>query len=253
MGLGTLLAKELLEAWRTRRLLVLAIVFVAFGIGSPLLARYTPELIGMLAAEEGVVIEVPPPTAADAVAQFVRNLGQTGVLAAILLAMGSVAAEKERGTAAMWLTKPVTRGAFLLSKAIGIGAVLAVGMVGAGIGGYAYTTVLFDPPVVGGWVLMCALLLLQMGAYAAVTFMGSTLTRSPMAAAGVGIAALTLIAIVGALPIIGAWTPSGLAEAAMAVGRDLPPERLVEPLVATAAVIGLALAASWVAFRRQEL
>ncbi len=253
IGFGPLLVKELREQWRTRRLMVVAVVFIAFGIGSPLLARYTPELIGMLATDEGIVIEVPPPVTADAIGQFVRNLGQTGVLAAILLAMGSVATEKERGTAAMWLTKPVTRGAFLLAKATAIGAVLAAGIVGSGIAGYTYTAFLFEPPGLGPWAAMCALLLLQMSAYAAITFLGSTLTRSPLAAAGLGIGALTVIAIVGALPGIGAWTPSGLAETAVGVGAGHEPEHLLEPLVATAAVIGLALVASWAVFRRQEL
>jgi ABC-2 type transport system permease protein len=253
IGLGTLLSKELAEQWRTRRLLVVTIVFVVFGVASPLLARYTPELIAMLATEEGLVIEVPPPTMNDAIVQFVRNLGQTGVLAAILLAMGAVATEKERGTAAMWLTKPVTRGAFLGAKAIAIGGVLAVGMAGAGLAGHAYTTFLFDPPHPGAWVLMCLLLLLQMSAYAALTFLGSTLTRSPLAAAALGIGALTVIAIVGALPGIGAWTPSGLADASIAIAAGGAPERLTEPVVATVVLIGAALGGSWLSFRRQEL
>jgi ABC-2 type transport system permease protein len=253
IGLGTLLVKELREQWRTRRLLVLAVVFIAFGIASPLLARYTSELIAALGTDEGIVIELPPPTTADAITQFVRNLGQTGVLAAILLAMGSVATEKERGTAAMWLTKPVTRGAFLGAKAIAIGAVLAVGMLGAGIAGYGYTAFLFDAPDAAGWVAMCALILLQMAAYAALTFLGSTLTRSPMAAAGIGIGALTVIAIVGALPVVGAWTPSGLAEAALAAGGAGEAGNVVQPIVATVALIALAFGGSWAVFRRQEL
>ena len=252
-GFGTLLIKELREAWRTRRLLVLAIVFIAFGIASPLIARYTPELIAALGAGEGIVIEVPPPTVRDAIGQFVRNIGQTGVLAAILLAMGSVATDKERGIAAVWLTKPVTRGAFLGAKAVAIGAVLAVGMVGAGIAGQAYTALLFEAPGPVGWWLMCGLLLLQMSAYAAITFLGSTLTRSPLAAAGLGIAALTVIAIIGALPVIGPWTPSGLAEAGIAVATGTTPERLAQPVIATGLVIGAALIGSWLAFRRQEL
>lgn len=252
-GFGTFLAKELAEQWRTRRLLVLAVVFVAFGIGSPLLARFLPEIVGALAADEGVVIEVPPPTVADAVAQFVRNLGQTGVLAAILLAMGSVAAEKERGTAALWLTKPMSRGAFLGAKAAALAAVLAVGMLAAGIGGALYTGLLFETPDLAGWAVMCLLLLLQMSAYAAVTFLGSTLTRSPLAAAGIGIGLLLVIAIVGALPVIGTWTPSGLAELGISVATDRPAEDVWQPVVATLAVIASALAGSWLAFRRQEL
>ncbi len=253
IGLSTMLVKELREQWRTRRLLVVGVVFLAFGIASPLLARYTPELVSMLAADEGLVIEVPPPTTADAIAQFVRNMGQTGVLAAILLAMGSVATEKERGTAALWLTKPLTRGAFLSAKAIGIGVVLAVGMAFAGISGFGYTAYLFDAPSGAGWLAMCALLLLQMSAYAALTFLGSTLTRSPLAAAGIGIGVLTVIAIVGALPVIGSWTPSGLADVAMVVAAGAEPDRYVEPIVATIAVIGVALLLAWLSFRRQEL
>jgi len=252
-GFGIFLSKELLEHWRTRRLPVLSIVFVAFGIGSPLLARFMPELISALAANDGIVIDIPPPTAADAVAQFVRNLGQTGILAAVLLAMGSVAAEKERGTAALWLTKPMSRGGFLGAKAAGLAAVLATGIVGAGIGGFAYTGFLFEAPDAAGWAPMCVLLLLQMAAYAAVTFLGSTVTRSPLAAAGIGIGLLTVIAIVGALPVLGGWTPSGLADAALAIGTGEVPEQLWQPVAATTGLIVAALVASSVAFRRQEL
>lgn len=253
IGLGTLLVKELREHWRTRRLLVLLVVFVVFGFASPLLARYTPELLRMIGTDEGIVIDVPTPTMADAVAQFVRNIGQTGVLASILLAMGSVATEKERGTAAMWLTKPLTRGSFLAAKEIGIGAVLAAGTVTAGLAGFLYTGMLFEAPGAGGWSVMCLLLLLQMLAYAAVTFLGSTLTRSPLAAAGLGIGALTVIAIVGALPIVGAWTPSGLSAAALAIGAGTDPGRPWQPVLATVLLIGAVLLAAWAAFRRQEL
>lgn len=253
IGLTAMLAKELREQWRTRRMLVVGVVFIAFGIASPLLARYTPELVSSLVAEDGVVIEMPPPTTADAIAQFVRNIGQTGVLAAILLAMGSVATEKERGTAALWLTKAVTRGAFLSAKSIAIGTVLAAGIIGAGIAGYGYTALIFGAPSSGGWAVMCALLLLQMSAYAALTFLGSTLTRSPLAAAGIGIGALTLVALVGVLPVIGAWTPSGLADAALAYATGGDPDRVIEPVSATVAVIAVALLASWASFRHQEL
>lgn len=253
IGLGTMLDKELREAWQTRRLPVLAVVFLAFGIVSPLLARLLPDIVGSLAGDQGVVIEVPPPTLADAIAQFVRNIGQTGVLAAILLAMGSVATEKERGTAAMWLTKPMTRGAFLVAKATAIGAILAVGALAAGVAGYGYTAYLFEAPSLAGWVAMCALLLLQMSAYAAVAFLGSTLTRSPMAAAGLAIGVLAVIAIVGALPVLGAWTPSGLADAGLALAAGVESEHVVQPIVASVVLIGLALGAAWLSFRHQEL
>ena len=66
IGFGPLLRKELLEQWRTRRMLVVAVVFVAIGIGSPFLARYTAELIQAIGGV-GFEIEFPEPTTADAV------------------------------------------------------------------------------------------------------------------------------------------------------------------------------------------
>jgi hypothetical protein len=45
-GFGILLRKELTESWRTRRLPVVAVLFVVVGIISPLTARYLNEILG---------------------------------------------------------------------------------------------------------------------------------------------------------------------------------------------------------------
>ncbi|MGZ6214311.1 MAG: ABC transporter permease [Candidatus Limnocylindria bacterium] len=252
IGLGSMLRKELVEQWRTRRLLVVAVVFTALGIGSPLLARYTPELVKALAGDQFQIV-LPPPTAADAVSQFLKNLGQAGVLSAILLAMGSVAVEKERGTAALLLTKPVSRGAFLLAKLLAIATTLLVGMALGAIGGYYYTAILFEalPPL--GWSAMAGLLLLGLVGYASLTFLGSALTRSSLAAAAIGIGAMVVLAIASALPAIGPFTPGGLNApgAALAVGKD--PGSIIGPLLVNAAGVGAIFGIAWLAFRRQEL
>ena len=106
---GILLRKELLESIRTFRLPVVAGLFLFVGLSSPVLARYLPEIIELAGGEQLGVIEIPTPTATDAVDQLVKNLAQFGALTAILLAMGLVASEKDRGTAAFILTKPVSR------------------------------------------------------------------------------------------------------------------------------------------------
>lgn len=252
IGLGPMLRKELLEQWRTRRVLVVAVVFTALGIGSPLLARYTPELVKALAGDQFQIV-VPPPTAADAVSQFVKNLGQAGVLTAILLAMGSVAVEKERGTAALILTKPVSRAAFLFAKLLAIGATLLIGLLVAAIAGYYYTVILFEalPPL--GWAAMAGLLLLSLIAYASLTFLGSALTRSSLPAAAIGISALILLAVISALPTIGPFTPGGLSApgAALALGKE--PGTVLGPILANLAGVAAVFAIAWIAFRRQEL
>ncbi len=253
-GFATLLRKEMLEQWRTRRLVIVGIVFLAFGIMSPLLAKFTPEILKAVGTGmPGATIELPPPTTADAVAQLAKNVGQIGVLVAILLAMGSVAAEKERGTAAFILTLPAGRGAFLLAKLIALGITLLVGIVVAGLADWFYTAILFEPLAAPGFVAVVLLLWLQMLAFAAITFLASTVAGSQLVAGGVGFVAFVLVAIVGALPTIGDWTPLALSSAAIDMALGKTPAALVQPVVASVAIVVVCAIAAWASFRRQEL
>jgi ABC-2 type transport system permease protein len=251
-GFGPLLRKELLEQWRTLRLPLVAVVFTIVGLASPLLARFTPELLKAVANGQ-FQISLPPPTAADSVAQLAKNLGQFGGLIAVLLATGSVATEKERGTAAMILSKPASRGAFLLSKLVAIGATLGIGVALAAAGAWFYTLVLFEPLPVLGFAAGAALQWLVLLSWASITFLGSTLTRSALAAAGIGIVGFLVVGIAGAIPSIAPFVPTGLIGPANALELGLPPGDLATPLVATVAwILALGLV-SWLAFREQEL
>ena len=251
-GFGPLLRKELLEQWRTLRLPLVAIVFLLVGLMSPLLARFTPEILKAVAGDQ-IPIELPTPTAADAVAQLAKNLGQFGGLIAVLLAMGAVAVEKERGTAAMVLSKPVGRGAFLAAKLLAIGVTLAVATAIATAGSWFYTLVLFEPLPVGGTAAAAALQWLMLAAWASITFLGSTLTRSSLAAAGLGIAAFIVVGIAGALPPLAPYVPTGLGGPVHALSLGLAVADLWTPVIATVGLIAAMAALAWLAFRRQEL
>ncbi|MBI5828976.1 MAG: ABC transporter permease subunit, partial [Chloroflexi bacterium] len=111
-----LLRKEWLEQWRTYRLLVVGVVLVVFGLLSPLIAKYTPELIKLVPEGEAIAALIPTPTALEAVAQYLKNMSQFGGILALLLTMGAVAQEKDKGTAAMMLVKTLSRLAFLAAK-----------------------------------------------------------------------------------------------------------------------------------------
>lgn len=251
-GFLVLLRKETLEQVRTMRLVVTAAIFLAMGLLSPVLAKYTPELVKALAGNQ-FQVNLPTPTAAYAVDQVLKNVGQVGTLAAVLLAMGAVASEKERGTAAFVLTKPASRGAFLLSKFVAIGFTLAVATALAGLAGYLYTAMLFEALSPAGYAAMCILVWLTLLVYAAATFLGSTLSRSILPAAGLGIAFLVALGVLSVLPTIEPWMPGALAgpAAALAIGSD--PGNLIGPLATSIGFVVLVLLASWGSFRRQEL
>lgn len=251
-GFGALLRKEILEQWRTMRLPLVAIVFLLAGLLSPLIARYTPEIVEAVGGSQ-FHITVPTPTAGDAVDQLLKNLGQLGALTAILLAMGSVASEKERGTAAMILSKPASRAAFLGAKLVAIAATLGIATFVAGAAAWFYTTVLFEALPVPGFLAATALEWLALVAFASVTFLGSTLTRSTAAAAGFGIAAFLVLGILSALPTVGRYLPTGLGPSARALALGAPAADVAGPVVATLALVTGVVAIAWLSFRRQEL
>ena len=250
-GLAVLLRKELTEQWRTARLPVMAVIFLVIGLGSPLLARYLPDIVR--AAAGPISIPIPTPTRQDAMAQLTKNLAQFGAIASVLLAMGSVAGEKESGTAAFVLTKPATRLAFLTAKFGGLAITLAAAVAASGAGAYLYTALLFSPLSAPGFAAACLVLLLTLLVLSAVTFLGSTLARSSIPAAAVGLAALVVGATVASIPHAGRFSPFGLGELANALAVGRTPGDWGWPLAVNVAVVVAALAAAWLAFRRQEL
>jgi len=249
-GFAVLLRKEIAEQWRTARLPVMAVIFLVVGLGSPLLAYYTPEIV-RAAGPTG--IPIPTPTQRDAIDQLTKNLGQFGVIAAILLAMGSVAGEKEHGTAAFVLVKPATRLAFLAAKFGGLAIALAAAVAASGAGAYLYTSILFSAPQALGFAAACLVMLLGILVLGAVTFLGSTLVRSSIPAAGVGLAAFVVAATVAALPRAGRLSPLGLGGLVndLALGRI--PADWAWPVAVNVGIVVTALAAGWLVFRRQEL
>src|ERR1700694_4513655 len=232
-GYAVLLIKEITEQWRTGRLPVVAAIFLLFGLASPVLAKYTPDIVKLAASS--IDIHVPTPTIKDAVAQLIKNLNQVGVLTAILLAMGSVAGEKESGTAAFVLVKPVSRFAFLAAKFSGLAMTMAAAVLRLGLG-----------PA-------CLVILLGLLEIAAVTFLGSTLVRSSIPAAGIGIVALVVAGVVSSLPNVGRFTPFGLNELASDLALQQTATGWDWPVIANVGFVVVGLAASWLVFRRQEV
>ncbi len=132
---------------------------------------------------------------------------------------------------------------------------LAIATILAVAVGWIYTAILFEPMPVGGWVALAVLAWLGVTVWAALTFLGSTVTGSAAAAAGIGFMALLVLSIVGAVPNLGRFLPSGLAGPAIALASGQPVEvgDALIPAISTAVIIGLALLASAWSFRNQEL
>jgi ABC-2 type transport system permease protein len=203
--------KEMTEQWRTYRLLIVASVMTVFGLTSPLLAKLTPEILKTIPdLPPGLADSIPVPTITDAVTQYVKNMSQFGILLALLMSMGSVAQEKERGTAAMMLTHPVSRLSFILGKFVALAVTFIASLGLAALGCWYYTLLLFKAMPWDSFLALNGLMLLVFLVYVAVSIFCSTLAGSQGTAAGLAFGALIVIAGVGSLPRIGEYFPGQL-------------------------------------------
>ena len=250
---GTAVLHELKLQWRTRRALVMVAVFVLFGLASPLLAKFTPELLKSVPGAEQFAGLIPEPTVADAVAQYIKNLTQFGFILVILLGMGAVAGEKDKGTAAIILSKPLPRWAFLLSKFAAQGVVYFVALLLGTLATYYYTLVLFEPLALGPFLFGGFLLWLWTLVYTAVTLLGSTIAKSIGSGAGLALLGAVLLLILGSIPQVAQFFPGALVSWASQLGLpgDVPFSGAA--LAANGVLILVFLITAVALFERQEI
>jgi ABC-2 type transport system permease protein len=250
---ATILKKEFREQWRTSRLLVLVVVLFISGMISPLLAKYTPALLRSVPdLPAGLADLIPDPTINDAVGQYVKNVGQFGVLLVVILTMGVISQEKERGTAALTLTHPVQRSTLVLAKWLVGMASVALGLLVGGLGCLFYTAILFELLPVGAFLSLNLLLLVFLGVYLSVALLASALARSQSMAAAGAFGGLAVILILSSIPRLGTYFPGQLT----AWGTELVLGN-AEPawwaLGISFAIIAATLALACWRFEKQEL
>jgi ABC-2 type transport system permease protein len=249
---GVQLRKELTELWRTRKLIIVIVVLVAFGLMSPILAKITPDLIESMGEGqmEGIIITIPEPTQKDAINQLVQNITQFGLLLAVLMSIGAIVGERERGQAALMFAHPLPREIFVVAKfaaqAIMFGAGLALGALGA----YIYTVILFDAPPAGRFVALIGLLYVWLLCLIALSLLASTLGRSMASAGGLAFALVVAVLLAG---IFTNLAPGALLEWGRAIAIKAGGPARWGALMVTVGVSALAVGASCAILRRQEI
>jgi ABC-2 type transport system permease protein len=246
------LRKEWMELRRTNRLVIVGVVLLAFGLLSPLMTKFLPEIMKSMPESAAIAQLFASPTMADAVGQYMKNIAQFGLILALLMTMGMVAQEKERGTAAMMLVKPLPRFSFLAAKIAAMMLLLVLGLALAGLAAYYYTYLLFGALDFPGWLALNGLLLVYLMVYVSLTMLFSVATRSFAAAGGLAFGLMLVLEILGTIPDIGKYMPSQLLGwgIGLATGDAASywPAFGISLAVVLASCIG-----AWRLFERQEL
>jgi ABC-2 type transport system permease protein len=238
-GFGPMLGKELGQWWGTRQWLVQALTWLVLINGVIGLAMI------MDPSEDTLRVFLP-------VTALVTTVG------VIVTTQGAIVGEKQRGTAAWILSKPVTRTSFLLSK-------LTAYAIGFGVVALTVPWAIFlaeDRFIAGNDVAILpmlgalGLLGLHLLVYLALVIALGTVfdSRGPIAAIGIGVL-LTGQFLGGMLPVAAVtvlpWILPELADA-VARGGELPAS-LPTALIANGALIVAATVTGLWRLSRQEL
>lgn len=208
--------KEFIELLRTYKLLILVVVFLFFGMLSPVTAKHLPEILKM-AGLDPASLGISNPTAADSFAQFFKNIGQMGLLVLVVIYCGIMANEFSKGTLINMLTKGLKRRTVIISKvASSVVAWTFAYLLSAGVS-YGFTSYYFDMKGLHHtFFALTALWLYGVFLLMAVIFGGvlfKTVYGSLLFTGGVAVA-LTLLNLV---PTIQKYNPASLATDNLAV------------------------------------
>jgi len=114
-----LMKKELKELLKTGRFYALLITFLFFAISSPPITKFTPEIIKSLIQTQdtkGIIIQIPSPTWKDSFLQFFKNLNQIIFIVLIIIFIGCISEEKNKGTAVTIIVRGIDRKKWIISK-----------------------------------------------------------------------------------------------------------------------------------------
>ena len=106
--------KEFLESIRTYKLLIVATVFLLFGMLNPITAKIMPKLLSSF-MPEGMAITPGEPGTVDSWIQFYKNMS-TQLILFVIVFSGIVSNELTKGTLINMLTKGLPRKTVILSK-----------------------------------------------------------------------------------------------------------------------------------------
>ncbi|MGZ4588183.1 MAG: ABC transporter permease, partial [Mycobacteriaceae bacterium] len=207
-GAAVFARKEAREILRTWRIWVLPGILLFFALTGPVLARFTPEIVGALAGDQLSGLKIPTPTYLDAYSQWIKNLSQIALFALIIIYGSIVSSESKSGTAVLVLTKPVSPTAFVIAKAAVHSAFLAVLVVTGTLVTWALTAAVFGQAP-GSALWASALVWLVFGLlFIALMTLLSVLIGSAAGAAGAGLGAYALVSIAAIWKPLGTYSPA---------------------------------------------
>mgnify|MGYP001827184569 CR=1 FL=1 len=232
---------EVLRLIRPYRIWILVGIFGFFGVLGPITVRFLPEIVDRLGG--GAEIAVPDASPELAMAQYLGNALQLGVLAIAFVAALALAFDAKPEMAAFLRTRAtiphIVAPRYVVNMVASVGSFILASAVA-----FVVTAAMIGTPSVSGTILGSLLVGLYICFVVALTGFFASLVRGVPSTALLTIGALILFSIIGLIPAIGAWLPSALVGSydALIGGGDFVYWRgIASAVVFSAAAIGVSI------------
>lgn len=230
-GFGNMLRKELGQWWGTRTWWVQTLIWVLIFNGISTIVALTESMTPNVLLQEVVQTFLP------------MSVGIIG-MGTVITVQGAIVGEKQLGTAAWTISKPVSRAAFILTKtlAYAIGFFVTAILIPSTIFFFTVKALIPAPLPLIPFLCGVGIVLLAQLFYLTLTLMLGTFynSRGPIAGIGIGFI-MTGLLLKNFIPmqvlIVTPWPLPDIA-AGLALGSSLPP---IWPLPILATAIGIVL------------
>lgn len=249
-GLGAFIKKELRENLANHRLLILAAVFLIFGMTNAPLAKYMPQLLATLA--DGFTLNVTP-TALDAWVQFFKNAGGVGMSAVIILFGSMLSGEYNRGTLVLLVTKGLSRASVVLAKYLVAAFIMSFCYWLGFLATAGYTAYYWPGSALTHTFLAAAGLWSAGFLYLAILMLGAVLFRQAFTTILFTGGTIALLSLANMAPALAPWNPLALTSGTAIIEGTVRVGDLAAPLATTLALTVLALSAAVKLLARKRL
>jgi len=246
--------KEIREAVKTPRLLIIASLFISFAILSPLTAKFMPLIIKQM-GKQVAFLTIPEPTYLDAYMQLFNNMNTIVFLVLIFMLCGTVASEKSKGIIPLIVTKGLSRSSILCGKFLAHCSIYTFIYVISSCIFYIYTIILFPQHDIHTALLSLAIFWLYGIFLIGGVMLASTIARSYGIAALYGFLIYILSSIAASIPYVKHFSPAHsttlslqLVESNVINTKDIIPF-ILSTLVLTMVFMVLSI----ISFQKQEL
>ena len=202
-GFLALARKEVLEQRRTWKFLALVGVFTVLALLTSIIPFIVTEV-----RDEPQDLQM----ARDMLRVFGFTIVGLGTLLAIIVAMGSLANERASGTAAMTLSKPVSRSAFVAAKYLGFVLSIYAALAIASALMYILTLVLIDNGGLAGFALFMAIIGVYLVFIGSIAFFWSGMFSRQLLAGGIALVLFIAFLPLSEIPHTVDWAESNFSE-----------------------------------------